>query len=142
MTLAFILNIEREDVVFEVFPPWSAFDERVDMFQHMSDTVIKVSYAVGIAVPTRNIIIASFAERTVEGGQIVLADVRVIAPTAQLVSVVQSNREFDICTAMRRQTTAPDRLSWKLGGYDLPRSRASTINRSMAASWVSSNWPT
>lgn len=82
MTLAFILDIERENVVIKVLPLWSAFDERVDMFQHMSDTVIEVSHAVGIAVPARDIVVASFAERTVKGWQIVLADVRVIAPTA------------------------------------------------------------
>lgn len=111
MTLAFILNIEREDVVSKVFPLWSALDERVDMFQHMSDTVIEVSHAVGIAVPARDIVIASFSERTVEGGQIVLADVRVIAPTAQLVSVVQNNRKFDICTQCAVRQTIPNRLN-------------------------------
>ena len=60
--MAFILDIEREDVVVKVLPLWSAFDKRVDMFQHMSDTVIEVSHAVGIAVPACDIVIASFAE--------------------------------------------------------------------------------
>ena len=80
MTL--ILDIEREDIVLKILPFRGAFDERIGMLQDMGDTVVEVSYAVRISVPTRDVVVTSFAERTVESRQIVLADVRVIAPTA------------------------------------------------------------
>lgn len=97
MALTFILDIEGEDVVAEVLPLRGTFNKRIGMLQHMGDAIVKVVHAAGIAIPARDIVVASLAERTVERWQIVLADIRVVAPTAQLVAVVQCDCEFDVC---------------------------------------------
>lgn len=42
VTLALVLDVEGENVAREIFPFWSAFDQRVGMLQNMGDAVLKI----------------------------------------------------------------------------------------------------
>jgi len=62
----------------------------------MFNAVLEISHAVGIGVPRRYIVVACFSKGAVERWKVVFADVRVVAPAAELVPVVQRNREFNV----------------------------------------------
>jgi hypothetical protein len=57
----------------------------------MGDAVVEVRHAVRIRVPRRHIIVARFSEGAIEGGERVFTDVRVVAPAAELVAVVEGD---------------------------------------------------
>jgi hypothetical protein len=45
VTLALVLNVEGEDVVREIFPFGSAFDQRIGVLEDMGDAVFKIRNA-------------------------------------------------------------------------------------------------
>lgn len=88
VALAFVLDVEGENVVREIFPFWSAFDQRVGMFQDMGDAIFEVRHAVGVRVPGCHVVVAGFSVGAVEGWEVVFGNVGVVAPAAKLVSIV------------------------------------------------------
>ena len=96
MTLAFVLNVEGENVIREIFPLGSAFDQRVRVFQDVGDAIVEIRDAFGVRVPGRHVIVAGFSVGAVECWKIVLGNVGVVAPAAELVSIVQGVCELDV----------------------------------------------
>ena len=91
MPLAFVLDVEGEDVLRQILPLRRTLDQFVRMFQDMSDPVLKVCHGIGVGVPGHHIVVAGFSEGAVEGRERVFADVGVVAPAAELVAVVQGD---------------------------------------------------
>jgi hypothetical protein len=91
MALAFILDVEREDVLGQVLPLRRTLDQFIRVLQNMRNAVVEVSHAVQVGVPGRHIVVADFPEGAVEGGEGVFADVGVVAPAAELVAVVEGD---------------------------------------------------
>lgn len=96
VALAFVLDVESEDVVREVFPPRSALDQGVGVLQDVDDAVFEVGDAVGVRVPELDVVVARFSDGAVEDWEVVFGDVSVVAPTAELVTVVHRDCEFDV----------------------------------------------
>lgn len=96
MTLAFVLDVEREDVVGQVFPSWSAFNQRVRVLQDMSDAILEIGHTSRTGIPRCDIVVASLSVRAVERWEVVLGDVSIVSPAAQLVAVVDCNGELDV----------------------------------------------
>ena len=88
MALAFILYIERENIIRKIFPFGSSFDQRVGVLQDVGDAILEIGDAVGVGVPGCDIVGAGFSVRAVEGWQLVFGDVCVVAPAAELVTIV------------------------------------------------------
>jgi hypothetical protein len=124
VALAFILDVEREDVLRQIFPLWRTINQLIRVFQDMSNAVVEVSNAVRVGVPGRHIVVAGFPDGAVEGGERVFADVGVVAPAAELVAVVEGDCEFDI---WKRPDVSDANVEFP-GWVTLPRSWASTIN--------------
>jgi hypothetical protein len=96
VALAFVLDVEGEYIIREIFPFGSAFNQRVRVFQNMGDAIFEVRDAVGVGVPGCDIVGAGFPVGAVEGWKVVLGNVGVVAPAAELVSIVQSDCELDV----------------------------------------------
>ncbi len=62
----------------------------------MSDAVLEIRDACGIGVPGCYVVVAGFPVRAVEGWKIVLGDVSVVTPAAELVSIVECDCQFDV----------------------------------------------
>lgn len=88
MTLAFILDVEGENVIREIFPFGSAFDQQVGVLQDVRNAILEVRDAVGVGVPGCDVVVAGFSVGAVEGWQVVFGNVGVVAPAAKLVSIV------------------------------------------------------
>lgn len=67
VALAFILDVEGENVIREIFPFGSAFDQRVRVFQDVSDAIVEVRDTFGIGVPGCHVVVAGFSVGAVEG---------------------------------------------------------------------------
>lgn len=96
MALAFVLDVERKDVIREIFPLGSTFDQRIGVLQDMSDAVLEIRDAFGIRIPGCYIVVAGFPVGAVKRWQVVFGDVGIVAPAAQLVPVVQRNCDLDV----------------------------------------------
>jgi len=96
MALAFILDVEGENVIREIFPFGSAFDQRIGVLQDVSDTVVEIGDAGGIGVPRCYVVVAGFSVGAVECWEVVFGNVGIVAPAAELVAIVEGDCEFDI----------------------------------------------
>jgi hypothetical protein len=88
MALAFVLDVEGEDMTREVLPGRAAVDAAVAVFEDMTDTVFEVRDAIHVRVPKLHVVVAGFALGTVHCREMVLLDVGVVSPAAELVAVM------------------------------------------------------
>lgn len=98
MALAFILDVEGENVIREIFPFGSSFDQRVGVLQDVGDAIFEIRDTVGVGVPGCHIVVAGFSVGAVERWEVVFGNVGVVAPAAELVSIVQCDCELDVCS--------------------------------------------
>ena len=91
MALAFVLDVEGEDVAREILPGRAAVNAAVAMLEDMTDAILKVRDAIRVRVPKLHVVVAGFALGAVHCREVVLLDVGVVSPAAQLVAVMQSN---------------------------------------------------
>lgn len=117
MSLAFVLDVEGENVVREIFPFGSTFNQRVGVFQDVGNAIIEIGDAVGIGVPGCHVVVACFSVGAIECWEVVFGNVGIVAPAAELVSIVQCDGELDIWSDIKSVTS---HLSGK--PENLPRS--------------------
>jgi hypothetical protein len=82
MALAFVLDVEREDMVREVFPFWSAFDQRIRVLQNMGDAVVEVRHTFGVGIPGCDIVITSLSVGAIERRQVIFVHIRIVSPAS------------------------------------------------------------
>ena len=61
MTLAFVLDVEGENVIREIFPFGRTLDQRVGVFQDVGNAIFEVGDAIWTRVPRCDIVIAGFS---------------------------------------------------------------------------------
>ena len=90
------MDVEGENVIREIFPFGSDFDQRIRVLQDVSDTFVEIGDAGGIGVPGCYVVIAGFSVGAIEGWEVVFGDVGVVAPAAELVAIVGGDCELDV----------------------------------------------
>lgn len=99
VALSFVLDVEGEDVAREVFPCRLTRDELVAMLENVLDAVLKVADCVGISIPPFHIVLLHGSQGTVHCGEMVLLDVGIVAPAAELITIMKGDGKFDACDA-------------------------------------------
>lgn len=73
----------------------------------MSDAIVEVRDAFGVGVPGCHVVIAGFSVRAIECWKVVLGNVGVVAPAAELVAIVQGDCELDVWNDEAESATCP-----------------------------------
>lgn len=68
------------------------------MLENVLDAVLKIRNGVGIPVPELDVVLFDATKGAVYGREVVLLDVGVVTPAAELIAVMKSNGELDACS--------------------------------------------
>lgn len=96
MALAFVLDVEGENVIREVFPFGRTLYEGVGVFQDVGNAILEIGDAIWIRIPGCDVVVAGFSIGAVEGWEVVFGNVCVVAPAAELIPIVQRDCELDV----------------------------------------------
>jgi hypothetical protein len=66
------------------------------VFQDVGNAIFEVGDAIWTRVPRCDVVVAGFSVGAVQGWQVVFGDVCVVAPAAELISIVQRDCELDV----------------------------------------------
>lgn len=98
MVLFFVLDVEWEYVVGEVFLGRVVLDEGVVVFENVFDVVFEIWNGVGIFVLEFDVVLFDVIKGVVYGREVVFFDVGVVILVVELIVVMKSNGEFDVCS--------------------------------------------